>query len=65
MRDAMRPLFAILLIAMLLGAGGSAEAQSVTIDTGSDGELTERVIQRTVELAREKGIPVITDPKIG
>jgi flagellar biosynthesis protein FliP len=32
-------------IAMLLGAGGSAEAQSVTIDTGSDGELTERVIQ--------------------
>ena len=34
----------VLGLMMLLGAGG-AEAQSVTIDTGSEGELTERVLQ--------------------
>ena len=34
----------LLGLVTLLGAGG-AEAQSVTIDTGTEGELTERVIQ--------------------
>ena len=39
--------------------------QAVILSDYGKGMLTERVIARTIELAHEQGIPVVTDPKIG
>lgn len=37
----------------------------VVLSDYNKGVLTERVLQRTAAVARKKGIPVITDPKVG
>jgi D-beta-D-heptose 7-phosphate kinase/D-beta-D-heptose 1-phosphate adenosyltransferase len=39
--------------------------RAVVLSDYNKGALTERVMGRVIELARKKGIPVVTDPKIG
>jgi len=42
-----------------------AQQQAVILSDYDKGFLTERLMGRVIELAREYGVPVITDPKIG
>jgi D-beta-D-heptose 7-phosphate kinase / D-beta-D-heptose 1-phosphate adenosyltransferase len=42
-----------------------AEQDGIVLSDYNKGALTERVIQSTIALAKEKGIPIITDPKVG
>ena len=41
------------------------QQEAVVLSDYDKGMLTERVLSRTIELARAQGIPVLTDPKIG
>jgi len=39
--------------------------EAVVLSDYDKGMLTERILRRTIELARERGVPVVSDPKIG